>query len=281
VSERESELQERREEQVRQRAAELLKSGNVGGILALRRIQDHVVPCLFTEVDDLASLDISTRYAVAGVAERLLRMAGENRLGIVARGCGERHLIELAKKKSIDITRVEIIGLACTESEARECHCVKPYPRRVDAGESIGDVDFLDHEALAHLLEMNISERRRFWTEMFNRCIKCFGCRNSCPLCNCDDCRLEEARWVRVGEIPPEYPSFHLIRAVHLADKCIGCTVCERACPMVIPLSKLHQLIRQDVKRLFGYEAGLSADEKSPLLTDLDKGPLEVTAGEL
>jgi|NGEPerStandDraft_9_1074522.scaffolds.fasta_scaffold02693_2 formate dehydrogenase (coenzyme F420) beta subunit len=260
------EVEDTREQQARRIARELIASGGMDGILGLLEIRDHQVPHLFTEVDELEGLDVSGRYPIAAIAERLLLKFETGRIGVIARGCDERHLIELEKKKSVDMSRLKLIGLACTIEEARECHCVRPYPREVQIGRSVGNVDYLDHEALSKLINMDIAERRRFWTDIFDRCIKCYGCRNVCPLCNCEDCRLEEARWVRVGEIPPEYPSFHLIRAFHMADKCVGCFACERACPMGIPVGKLHQLIKEDLKSVYGYQAGRDVEEKSPLL---------------
>jgi formate dehydrogenase (coenzyme F420) beta subunit len=259
-----------REEQARRVSRELLESGEVGGVLALLHIRDHVVPHLFTEAAELEDLSVSGHYPVAGVAERLLRRWDEGKIAVIARGCDERHLIEMAKKKSVDLARIRIVGLACTVEDAKQCHCVRPYPHEVVIGRSVGKVDYLDHESLSRLLNMDIAERREFWSEIFDRCIKCYGCRNVCPLCNCEDCRLEEARWVRVGEIPPEYPSFHLIRAFHMADKCVGCFACERACPMGIPLGRLHQLIKEELKSAYGYEAGRDIEEKSPLLVEPD-----------
>jgi formate dehydrogenase subunit beta len=254
------------EEQARRISLEVLSGGEVDGVLALLEIRDHVVPHLFTDVEDLEGLSVSGKYPIAGVAERLLQRWESGKIAVIARGCDERHLIELAKKKSVDISRVRIIGLACTIEEAKECHCVRPHPQEVEVGKSIGNVNYLDHAALSELINLDIGERRRFWTGIFDRCIKCYGCRNVCPLCDCEDCRLEEARWVRVGEIPPEYPSFHLIRAFHMADKCVGCFACERSCPMGIPIGRLHQLIREELLSSYGYEAGRDIDEKSPLL---------------
>jgi len=257
-----------REEQARRISGDLLASGKVDGVLALLEIRDHVVPNLFTSPDELTGLSVSGRYPVAGVAERLLRKWETGKIAVIARGCDERHLIEMAKKKSVDLDRIRIVGLACTVDEAKQCHCVRPYTHEVEIGRSVGNVDYLDHAALSKLLNMDMAERRKFWTEIFDRCIKCYGCRNVCPLCNCEDCRLEEARWVRVGEIPPEYPSFHLIRAFHMADKCVGCFACEKACPMGIPIGRLHQLIKEELKSAYDYEAGRDIEEMSPLLAE-------------
>jgi len=275
------EPQKERDDEARLKAASLLQEGTVVGVLGTRKLESHLEPYLFTSPGELERLDSSGKYAIAIVARRLLQQWSSGDLAVIAHGCDERHLIELAKRGALDIDRVAVIGLACTGDEARECHCVRPYTHSVDAGVSIGDVDYLDHERLREMEEMGVLDRRRFWTQVFNRCIKCYGCRNACPMCICEDCRLEESRWVRVGEIPPEYPSFHLIRAFHLADKCVGCGSCENACPMNIPLGQLHQLIREDIKRLFGYEAGRDVFEESPLLGDAENGPMGASRSEL
>jgi ferredoxin len=270
-----------RKQRVRDSAALLLGSGGVSGVLGLRRVADHVEPYLFTTVDELENLSVSGKYAIAGVARRLMLAWNDEALGVVARGCDERHLIELAKRGGIDVERLKLIGVACTQEEADSCRCERPYPTRINAGEKVPTVIYPPEEAIGRMLAMDMWDKRRYWTDVFNRCIKCYGCRNSCPLCYCDDCRLEESRWVRVGEVPPEFPSFHLIRAFHLADRCIGCGACERACPMGIPLGEFHRLIREEVKRLFDYEAGLDIADASPLLTDLEEDPLKVTTDEL
>jgi formate dehydrogenase (coenzyme F420) beta subunit len=59
----------------------------------------------------------------------------------------------------------------------------------------------------------------------------------------------------------PDIPVFHLVRAVHMAGRCIDCGLCEDACPMDIPLRLLYQKVNQIVMNLFDYKTGTSVDQ--------------------
>jgi formate dehydrogenase subunit beta len=130
----------------------------------------------------------------------------------------------------------------------------------------------MDDERIRRLLEQDVEGRLGFWQQEFARCIKCYGCRNACPVCICDECALEEACWVERGQIPPTLP-FHLVRFCHIADKCVACGACEAACPMDIPLSTLYTLFRERLRDLFDYEPGLDVAQRSPLTTTLEEMP--------
>ena len=106
-------------------------------------------------------------------------------------------------------------------------------------------------------------ERLSRWLYEFNRCIKCYGCRNICPVCFCKECSLEHKELIGTGDLPPETPIFHLIRAVHMAGRCIDCGLCEEVCPVDIPLRLLYRKVNTLVQDLFDYQTGTD-NEQSP-----------------
>lgn len=122
--------------------------------------------------------------------------------------------------------------------------------------------DQYQEKDFSSLKEMKPDDRLNYWLKQFDKCIKCYGCRNACPICYCKDCYLEADRiLVKRGELPPER-MFHLTRLAHVADSCINCGMCESVCPMEIPLSRLYHMLYKELSTVFKYEAGL--DPKSP-----------------
>jgi formate dehydrogenase subunit beta len=85
----------------------------------------------------------------------------------------------------------------------------------------------------------------------FQKCIKCFGCRNACPICYCKECTLEinTPEWVDKGQIPPS-SLFHVERLIHMVESCTNCGQCEDVCPMDIPLAKIWNQINLMIKEL-------------------------------
>jgi formate dehydrogenase subunit beta len=117
---------------------------------------------------------------------------------------------------------------------------------------------------------MGVEERFEYWfgaSGQFGQCIKCFGCRDACPICYCKDCYLEADRGrVPGGEIPPD-AMFPMIRTVHVMDCCVNCGQCQDACPMELPLSRLIFMLSKELGQMFKYEPGMDASAPPPLRT--------------
>ncbi len=253
---------------LREAIADLLDE--LDGVVALRNTSGYVAPHLFSKKEELDELAISPKYPVPAILRVIQVAHPEARLGIVCRGCEERGLIEMAKRNQVNLDNVTVIGLACTPEEAHECRCAKPYPS-VLVDTHIGErTEPVVDKLVEELRQRDVVERLAFWREQFDRCIKCYACRDACPQCFCPECTLEEEIWVERGKVPPPFPSFHLIRAMHTAGKCVGCRECELSCPAHIPLTALYALIREEVREMFGYEPGADLEALPPLVLPME-----------
>ncbi|TFG29030.1 formate dehydrogenase [Candidatus Thorarchaeota archaeon] len=117
------------------------------------------------------------------------------------------------------------------------------------------------------IMAMSYSERLAFWVKEFEKCIKCYGCRDACPICYCEDCLLEANRhFLEAGVIPPN-ALFPLTRLAHVGDSCVNCGQCQDACPMELPLSLLFSLQNARLSEVFGYTSGTDIEQGPPLNT--------------
>jgi len=102
------------------------------------------------------------------------------------------------------------------------------------------------------------------WDEYWNRCIKCYGCRDVCPVCWCRECELEEEYFNDDSQTPPDPLTFQGIRLAHMSFSCVNCGQCEDVCPMEIPVSKVYDKMQKKYRAKTGYVAGVS-EELPPL----------------
>jgi formate dehydrogenase subunit beta len=127
------------------------------------------------------------------------------------------------------------------------------------------DVD--PYKDVKKIEEMSPDAKTGFFQRLINRCIRCYACRNSCPLCYCPTCFVDESRpqWVGKSSDPTDTMTFHFLRAYHCAGRCTDCGACERVCPMGISMRQFTKKLNRDAEELFSWEAGLSLDQRPPL----------------
>lgn len=202
------------------------------------------------------------------------------RVAVVVKPCDSRAINLLLAEQQIDRERVFVIGIAC---EGLEDEAGEPLARCARCGERVPVVyDVLlgeppevtaapdDYADLAAVEDLEPGERLALWLSEFDRCIRCYACRQVCPGCYCTTCMFErdDGLWVDIGiELPQKY-IFHLGRALHLAGRCVECDECERVCPMDLPLSLLNRRLAREVEERFDYRAG-QEEALSPLLFEL------------
>ncbi|MFI5330944.1 MAG: 4Fe-4S binding protein, partial [Desulfobaccales bacterium] len=156
--------------------------------------------------------------------------------------------------------QIEVLEVNCCPSKLKKhADCSTLEPRTYGAVKLELGID--NNMSVARLEEFEEGTRLDKWMYEFQKCLKCYGCRDICPVCFCKECSLEHGDLVETGGVPPEVPLFHLIRAVHMAGRCIDCGLCEDACPVDIPLRLLYRKSNEIVKDLFGYETGLSQEQ--------------------
>jgi ferredoxin len=159
--------------------------------------------------------------------------------------------------------------------------CKYPTPLVYDVllGEAISGLPWAndDYSRVKELEALSVADKERYWKVELSQCIRCYACRNICPVCNCPECIFDKKapRWLSKANDVSENLVYHLIRAFHVAGRCVDCGECERACPMNIPLRSLNKKVEKDILELFGYTAGIDVEQQPPLTTyqasDLDE----------
>ena len=124
-------------------------------------------------------------------------------------------------------------------------------------------------EDIAAFEALSPDERWDYFNGEMQKCIRCYACRNACPLCYCKECFVDATRpqWIGKSVDLSDTALFHLMRGFHLAGRCVQCGACERACPMGVDIGKLNRKFAKDVLENFSYQSGMSLDTTAPLST--------------
>jgi formate dehydrogenase subunit beta len=240
-----------------------LERGTVDIFLGYKRVEGHPLPHVFSK-DNLAEVDElitgPARYPLEKIAIGIISEKPDIKIGLLARDCGQRTLNVLHVWNQLNTDSISVLNVPCCPSNLKEhgdCSYLEPERRGPD--KQIHGFD--NNMSIDDVESYNPKERFERWIYEFQKCIKCYGCRNICPVCFCKECSLEHHDLIETQDLPPEVPIFHLVRAVHMAGRCIDCGLCEDACPADIPLRLLYRKVNQIVKDVFDYETGTSPNQ--------------------
>jgi formate dehydrogenase subunit beta len=251
---------------IRKKVEELFKEGTVAGYLGYKMVEGHSLPYLFTpdKPEELAESVVppgNARYPLDKLLQMLAANDAEATFAIQVRGCDERGLNELYKWGQLDPEKVVLVGIACPQEQADYCECFGPWASVIDYGEKCQPVE--KSLRVSRVEDLTSTDALQEWLGHFARCVKCYGCRDVCPMCFCKECSLEHPELMSTGKVPPDC-IFQLVRAIHMAGRCIDCGLCEEACPADIPLRVLYKKGNALVKEFFEYDTGSPVASLSP-----------------
>jgi formate dehydrogenase subunit beta len=129
--------------------------------------------------------------------------------------------------------------------------------------------------------------------DRFSTCVRCHNCMVACPICYCKECVFRTAifehdgdqflRWAdRKGGIrmPTDTLIFHIIRLSHMVTSCIGCGLCDSACPSRLPVATLFRSVGDRIQKMFQYVPGRDVKEVPPVAT-FKEDELKIESGSI
>ena len=195
----------------------------------------------------------------------------KDRVGIVAKPCDVRAIIQYIIEKQLEREQIYIIGVDCC---GMTDETNKPRPACGSCRDRIPpvyDTHIIDERASQ--IEIPQKSKESHSPEIFkaeiDKCILCFSCRQACYGCYCKTCFVERG-------IPNLLPAeidkgtkmtFHLGKAMHLAGRCVECGACEAVCASGVKLRYLIQELTDFVEENYDYRSGMSLDAASSMLT--------------
>ena len=256
-------------EKLRARCRELLEQGQTDIVLGYRagRRPGTCLPAFITKPGECDRLVLEPGCH-HNLAAWLPGLRHKGRVTVIAAGPTSRSIVNLLKENQFDRDRLRIIGIADPSAEP-----ASPVRNAVLFDEFIGERTAEpaagDSPELAAFEAMTPAERWEHLAAELGRCIRCYACRQVCPNCYCPTCFVDAGAPQWVGRTVDESDNilFHLMRAMHMAGRCVECGACARACPMGIDLMLINRKVNAVVRARFGHVSGMNLDDALPLTT--------------
>ena len=269
------------EEQYRTRAKELLSGGAVKMVIGYGKGSNakRRRPIFISSADEVDRLVLDdaciTNLSGYLVSEGLL--SDEKRVAVFLRPEGIRAINILAAESQLDAEQIVIFGfdVAGNEIKALKGINVEEFSDVIDSIKE-GAPEAAEEELFEKIEKMSPQERFSFWQKEFAKCIKCYACRQACPMCYCRRCIVDsnQPQWVNTSSHTLGNFEWNIVRAFHLSGRCVECGNCDRACPVNIPLRLINHRMAEEVLGAFDHFAGTSKTQE-PVLASFKKDDSE------
>lgn len=281
------------QEKLQKRAAELLESNEVVEVIAwsVGRFANQTTPFFAATAAEAAQI-VFNEYCVNTLAKYVLNEKAAGKIAVCVRGCDARAINRMIADNQLKREEVYLLGIPCpgmkdrlTNELLEKCLlCTHKNPPVYD--ELLGELVAEDEEdqaiqrrfaSIEALEAQSRKERLEHFNTIYNSCIRCYACREVCPVCTCRECFVDQLRagWQGKQNNLNENRYYNLVRVFHIGDRCIECGECARACPMDLPLMEINRKWIKDLDTLFATgEAGLT-DELDNALGRYDLSDLE------
>lgn len=284
------------ENTLRQKAKELLEKGDVKVVIGYgwNKKKSHTTPVFITKPEDVERLvfnPLCVNNLSLYLTKKFPDIKALGKPAIVAKGCDIKTIAVLISESQIKRENVVMLGMTCNgvvyrqelwkgelkpeimPTKCHNCDVRNPHIADIIIGEKVNftppaEPTGMVFDKIKELDKKSGAERWNFWLEHFSRCIKCYACRQICPLCYCERCIAEKnmPQWIETSSHPRGNLAWNLKRAMDLSGRCTFCGECERACPVNIPLNLVNQKLALVVKDAFGHKAGYDEKVHPPMI---------------
>jgi ferredoxin len=193
---------------------------------------------------------------------KILAQAGENLLWMEE---ADENVIAGTPAGEIRMDRGKLLHEVC-----RHCRFPNPVGTDVVIGEPPDSQNPpATQDSVEAFAAQDAETRHAFFNAETARCIRCYACRDACPMCYCRQCFVDHTapRWMETSTSKAGTQAWHLMRAFHQTGRCVSCGACERACPMDIRLTYLTDRLNRHVEDIYGFVVGEDDTQQPPLAT--------------